>query len=106
MDTIVADINSGKSATDFKSIDFSPFCSIMDEEGEIVVHPVFPGINVKQRAPYIYNEIAKGTVGGIWVEYPSRGKLMHVYVKKTKNNFFVTSGYFKQSSSPPNNTDK
>ena len=80
VDTIVADINSGKSATDFKSTDFSPFCSIMNEEGEIIVHPVFPGINVKQRTPYIYNEIVKGTVGGTWVNYPVRGKLKHVYV--------------------------
>jgi len=72
----------------------------------LVVHPVFPGLNVKYRAPYIYNEIVKGTGGGIWVDYPVRGKLKHVYVKKTKNNHFVTSGYFEQSSSPSNNADK
>ena len=29
VDTIVADINSGKTATDFKSTDFSPFCSMI-----------------------------------------------------------------------------
>jgi hypothetical protein len=47
-----------------------------------------------RRLQLIYKEIAKGTVG-IWVEYPSGGKLKHVYVKKTNNDLFFTSGYFK-----------
>lgn len=44
---------------------------------------------------FIYNEIAKGTIDGVWGEYPSGGKLKHVYVKKTSNELFVTSGYFR-----------
>ncbi len=77
----------------------------MNEEGEMIVFPAASGFNVKRYAPYIYNEIVKGTVGGLWVNYPIKGKLKHVYVKKTKNNLYVTSGYFKQSSSPSNNAD-
>jgi hypothetical protein len=96
VDTIVAGITDGKSATDFKAKDYSPFCSIMDQGGELLVHAAFAGMNVKRSAPYIYNEITKGTVEGIWVEYPVRGKLTHVYVKRTKNNLFVSSGYSKK----------
>jgi len=95
VDTIVADINNGKSATDFNPVDFSPFIAIMDKEGEMIVHPKWPGFNVRNVVPFIYNEIAKGSVNGVWVEYPSGGKLKHVYVKKTSNDLFVTSGYFK-----------
>jgi len=106
VDTIVSAINSGKAAPDFKSTEYSPFCSIMNEEGVLIVFPKGSGFNLKQWAPYIYDEIAKGTVNGVWVNYPVKGKLKHVYVKKTKNNLFVTSGYFEQSSSPSNNADK
>jgi hypothetical protein len=95
VDTIVADINNGKSATDIKPDVFSPFIAIMDAEGKMIVHPQYPGFNVRNVVPFIYNEIAKGTVDGVWVEYPSGGKLKHVYVKKTSNDLFVTSGYFK-----------
>ncbi len=102
---IVAGINSGKSATDFKSKDFSLFCTIMDEEGELIVHPVFSGMNVKRSAPYIYNEVIKGTVDGIWVDFPVRGRLKISFVKKTKSNLFVSSGYYKSNSTPPSNTN-
>ncbi len=106
VDTVVAAINSGKAATDFKSTDYSPLFSIMNEEGVLIVFPKGSGFNLKRWAPYIYDEIEKGTVNGVWVNYPVKGKLKHVYVKKTKNNHFVTSGYFKQSSSPSKITDK
>lgn len=96
VNAVVAGLNGGKSATDFKAKDYSPSCSIMDDGGELIVHPVFPGINVKPSAPYVYNEISKGTAEGIWVEYPFRGKLTGGYVMKTKNSLFVSSGYFKQ----------
>jgi len=93
--SIVADINNGKKATDINPDIFSPFIAIMDAEGEMIVHPSWPGFNVKNVVPFIYNEIAKGTVDGVWVEYPSGGRLKHVYVKRTNNDLFVTSGYFK-----------
>ncbi len=93
VDTITADINKGKSANDFKAKDFSPTIAIMDDNGRMVVHSEFPGYNVRQYAPYIYNEITKGTADGVWVEFPSKGKLKHVYAKKTNSNLFVTSGY-------------
>ena len=93
--TIVAGINNGKSAMDIKPDVFSPFIAIMDAQGEMIVHPSWPGFNVKNVVPFIYNEIVKGSVDGVWVEYPSGGKLKHVYVKKTNNDLFVTSGYFK-----------
>ena len=96
MDTIVAGLNGGKSAADFKAKDYSPYCSIMDQGGELIVHSAFAGMNVQRSAPFIYNEISKGTVNGVWVEYPVRGKLTHVYVKKTINNLFVSSGYIKK----------
>ena len=106
VDTIVADINSGKTATDFKSTDYFPFCSIMNQEGVLIVSQRGSGLNLKRWAHYIYNEIAKGTANGVWVNYPVKGKLKHVYVKKTKNNLFVTSGYFEQSSSHLTTADK
>ena len=93
--TIVADINNGKTTKDIKPDVFTPFISIMDAEGELIVHPQWPGFNVRNTVPFIYNEIIKGTVDGVWVEYPSGGKLKHVYVKKTSNDLYVTSGYFK-----------
>jgi hypothetical protein len=106
VDTIVAAINTGKAATDFKSTDYSPVCIIMNEEGVLIVSQIGSGLNFKRWAHYIYNEIAKGTANGVWVNYPVKGKLKHVYVKKTKNNLFVTSGYFKQSSSLLTAADK
>ena len=93
--TIVTDINNGKSAEDIKPDIFMPFISIMDSDGELIVHPQWPGFNVRNTVPFIYNEIIKGTVDGVWVEYPSGGKLKYVYVKKTSNDLYVTSGYFK-----------
>ena len=93
--SIVAEINNGKSATDINPDVFSPFIAIMDIEGEMIVHPKWHGFNVKNVVPFIYNEIAKGSIDGVWVEYPSGGRLKHVYVKKTNNDLFVTSGYFK-----------
>lgn len=96
VDAIVAGLNAGKSATDFRATDYSPSCSIMDQGGQLVVHPAFAGMNVKKSVPYIYDEISKGTAEGIWVEYPVRGKLTRSYVKKTRNNLFVSSGYIKQ----------
>jgi hypothetical protein len=50
--TIVADINNGKSAKDLKPDVFSLFIAIMDAEGEMIVHPRFPGFNVKNVVPY------------------------------------------------------
>jgi len=96
VDTIVAGLNGGKSAADFKAKDYSPYCSIMDQGGELIVHSAFAGMNVRVSVPYIYDEISKGTAEGIWVEYPVRGKLTRSYVKKTKNDLFVSSGYIKQ----------
>jgi hypothetical protein len=96
VDAIVAGLNAGKSATDFKAKDYSPPCAIMDMGGQLVVHPTFAGMNVRVSVPYIYEEISKGTSEGIWVEFPVRGKLTRFFVKKTKNNLFVSSGYVKQ----------
>ena len=93
--SVVTDINNGKSATDFKPNDYTPFIAIMSEEGRLLVHPVFSGNNLSYFAPYMYNELSKATVEGIWIELPVNAKVKNFYVKRTKNDLIVISSYWK-----------
>ena len=95
VDEIVAAIDGGKTAADFKdAAKREPYyVFIMEENGNLLVHPSLEGQSLKEKAEVVYNAVVKATTGGTWVEYEWKGKLKHTYVKKTKSGLIVGSGY-------------
>jgi len=49
--------------------------------------------NLKEKAQPVYNECAKATADGVWVNYVWKEKQKHTYVRKTKSGLIVGSGY-------------
>ena len=95
VDTIVAAINSGKTAADFKSAAQNKphYVFIMEENGMLLVHPALAGQSLKEKAEPAYKECVKATTEGVWVSYEWHGKKKHTYVRKTKSGLIVGSGY-------------
>ena len=95
VDDIVVAINGGKTAQDFMSAAQNKpyYVFIMEEGGMLLVHPSLTGQSLKEKAEPVYNECAKATADGVWVSYVWKGKQKHTYVRKTKNNLIVGSGY-------------
>ncbi len=95
VDDIVAAIDGGKKADDFKSAAKQEpyYVFIMEENGNLLVHPSLEGQNLKTKAEPVFNAVSKATPGGLWVEYEWQGKMKHTYVRKTKSNLIVGSGY-------------
>ncbi len=93
VDAIVAGIDGGKTPTSFGANAYSPYAFIIEESGQMVVHPSLMGKNLKDIAAPIYEAIAKATPEGIWVDYEWKGKIKHTYAKKTQGNLIVASGY-------------
>ena len=95
VDEVVAALDSGKKAEDFKSLSKKGIedLFIVDPDGTFLVHPEFLGQNLKTyRASY--NAIVQATTEGVWVEYIHHYRRKHSYVKKTKDGLIVGSGYF------------
>jgi hypothetical protein len=93
VDEVVAAIDSGKKAEDFKMLaKKEPHVFIADQSGKLLVDPTFEGVNL-QTWKETYDAIFKATAEGVWVEYIYYGALKHSYVKKTKDGFIVGSGY-------------
>lgn len=65
----------------------------MEESGKLWVHPSLVGQRLKVKAEPVYNECAKATADGVWVDYVWKGKKKHAYVRKTKSGIIVGSGY-------------
>jgi hypothetical protein len=93
VDGIVAGIDGGKMATDFKANDYTPYVFIMEEGGMLLVHPSLAGQSLKEKAGPVYDAVAKATAEGVWVDYEWKGKHKHSYVKKTHSGLIVGSGY-------------
>ena len=95
VDEIVAAIDGGKTAADFKdAAKREPYyVFIMQENGNLLVHPSLEGQSLKEKAEVVYNAVVKATPGGSWVDYEWQGKMKHTYAKKTKSGLIVGSGY-------------
>ena len=95
VDEIVVSIDSGKKAQDFKDAaqNKPSYVFIMEENGEMLVHPSLVGQSLKDKAEPVYNECSKATTDGTWVEYEWQGKQKNTYVRKTKDGLIVGSGY-------------
>ena len=95
VDTIVAMIDAGKDAKEFKSADYEPYAFIMKDNGLMLVHPSLIGVNYaeKENLTPIYNALKTASTDGAWIEYEWKGKTKHSYIKKTKSNLIVGSGY-------------
>ncbi len=95
VDEIVVSIDSGKKADDFKDAAQNKpnYVFIMEEGGQMLVHPSLVGQSLKDKAEPVYNECSKATTDGTWVEYEWQGKQKNTYVRKTKDGLIVGSGY-------------
>jgi len=93
VDGIVMAIDGGKMASDFKADDYTPYAFIMEENGNLIVHPTLAGQSLKEKAGPVFDAIAVATPEGTWVEYEWKGAQKHSYVKKTKSGLIVGSGY-------------
>ena len=95
VDDIVVAIDGGKTAEDFKSSAQNKpyYVFIMEEGGMLLVHPSLAGQSLKEKAGPVYNECAKATADGVWVDYVWKEKQKHTYVRKCKSGIIVGSGY-------------
>ena len=95
VDDIVVAIDGGKTAGDFSSAaqNKPSYVFIMEEGGNLLVHPSLVGQSLKDKAEPVYNECAKATADGVWVGYVWKEKQKHTYVRKTKSGLIVGSGY-------------
>jgi hypothetical protein len=95
VDDIVIAIDGGKKAQDFMGAAQNKpyYVFIMEEGGMLLVHPSLVGKSLKEKAEPVYSECAKATAEGVWVGYVWTGKQKHTYVRKTKSNLIVGSGY-------------
>jgi hypothetical protein len=93
VDGIVAAIDGGKAPADFKADDYTPYAFIMEESGNMIVHPSLAGQSIKEKAGPVYDAVIKATPEGTWVDYEWQGKQKHSYVKKTASDLIVGSGY-------------
>ena len=95
VDEIVVSIDSGKKAQDFKDAaqNKPSYVFIMEENGQMLVHPTLVGQSLKDKAAPAFNACSKATNDGTWVQYEWQGKQKNTYVRKTKDGLIVGSGY-------------
>ncbi len=94
VDDVVAAINGGKKAADFKSAaKEDPYVFIMKSDGTMEVHPTLEGKNIKGDMEVIYKELTKADANGLWVKYQWQGKEKNTYVRRTNDGLIVGSGY-------------
>ncbi len=95
VDEIVMAINGGKTAADFTdAAQRQPnYVYIMEEDGNILVHPSLTGQSLKEKAAPAYEAVIQATPDGKWVMYEWQGKEKNAYVRKTSSGVIVGSGY-------------
>jgi hypothetical protein len=94
VDEVVVAMDAGKTAADFKdAAKKDPYVFIMEKDGKLLVHPSLEGESLKAKAEPVYNAVAKATPEGVWVDYEWQGKMKHSYVRTTKSQLIVGSGY-------------
>jgi signal transduction histidine kinase len=95
VDEIVAAMDGGKTAADFKDAAKKEpyYVFFMQEDGKLLVHPSLEGQNLKEKAAPVFDAVAKATAAGVWVDYEWQCKMKHTYVRKTKGALIVGSGY-------------
>ena len=95
VDEIAVAIEGGKPASDFAdAAKREPhYVFIMEENGNLLVHPTLPGKSLKDAAAPAYDAVIQATLEGNWVMYQWDGKEKNAYVRKTKTGVIVGSGY-------------
>ena len=95
VDEIAVAIEGGKPASDFAdAAKRQPhYIYIMEESGNVLVHPSLTGKNLKEEAAPAYDAVIKATLDGTWVMYQWKGAEKNAYVRKTKTGVIVGSGY-------------
>jgi hypothetical protein len=95
VDEIVVAIEGGKPVSDFAdAAKREPYyVYIMEEDGNVLVHPSLTGENLKEKAAPAYDAVVKATLDGGWVMYEWKGAEKNAYVRKTKTGVIVGSGY-------------
>ena len=95
VDEIAVAIEGGKPASDFAdAAKRKPYyVYIIEENGNILVHPSLVGESLKEKAAVAYDAVVKATLEGTWVKYEWKGAEKNAYVRKTKTGVIVGSGY-------------
>ena len=95
VDEIAIAIEGGKPASDFAdAAKREPnYVFIMEESGNLLVHPSLVGKSLKEEAAPAYDAVVQATLEGNWVMYEWDGKEKNTYVRKTKTGVIVGSGY-------------
>ncbi len=95
VDEIAVAIEGGKPASDFAdAAKLKPhYVYIMEESGNVLVHPSLVGKNLKEAAMPAFEAVSKATMEGGWVMYEWKGAEKNAYVRKTKTGVVVGSGY-------------
>ena len=90
VDEVVAAIDSGKKAEDFKRLATEPkyYIYILEESGNFLVHP-----DLMSSKGLALKEQRRATAEGIWIEYEHWG-WKRSYVKRTKGGLIVGSAYY------------
>ena len=95
VDEIAIAIEGGKPASDFAdAAKREPnYVFIMEESGNLLVHPSLVGKSLKEEAAPAYDAVVQATLEGNWVKYEWKDKEKNAYVRKTKTGVIVGSGY-------------
>ena len=95
VDEIAVAIEGGKPASDFAdAAKLEPhYVYIMEESGNLLVHPSLVGKNLKEAAMPAFEAVSQATMEGGWVKYEWKGAEKNAYVRKTKTGVIVGSGY-------------
>jgi len=95
VDEIAIAIEGGKPASDFAdAAKREPhYVFILEESGNVLVHPSLVGKSLKEEAAPVYDALIQATIEGNWVMYQWKGKEKNTYVRKTKTGVIVGSGY-------------
>jgi hypothetical protein len=95
VDEIAVAIEGGKPASDFAdAANLKPhYVYIMEESGNMLVHPSLVGKSLKEAAMPAFEAVSQATMEGGWVKYEWKGAEKNAYVRKTKTGVIVGSGY-------------